>query len=63
MAEVSPKSVAEVSPKGVAEASPKKMHVIRVCNIQGLSWADTGGPARPINFNMMGRGPARPIKF
>ena len=40
---------------------------------QGLSWADAGGPARgwagpgrsarPTNFDKMGRGPARPIKF
>ena len=28
-------------------------------------WAGPGlgGPARPINFDMMGRGPARPVKF
>ena len=42
---------------------------------QGLSWADAGGPARgwagpdrparpgPPVFDMMGRGPARPINF
>ena len=44
-------------------------------NFQGLSWADAGGLARswagpgrparhgPQTFDMMGRGPARPVKF
>ena len=52
-----------------------KRHFSLKVNNQGLSWADAGGPARgwlgparparpgPSILYLMGRGPARPIKF